>query len=170
MQKPAVCQSMYIFKQPRIGGAVPPHLDATYLYTHPLGKVIGTSIKDPRAFARRFFSWSWMRHCGWFQYWFVWIISKRHRSFLKNHQKVTSFEPGIWIALEDAKIENGCLWFIPGSHKEVISQGDVPVRFIRVKPEDVEKEGWAKFSRFYLFCFLFLFVCFYVTVFASFIC
>jgi len=88
MQQPAVCQSMYIFKQPRIGGAVPPHLDATYLYTHPLGKVIG-----------------------------------------------------IWIALEDAKIENGCLWFIPGSHKEVQSQGDVPVRFVRVKPEDVEKEG-----------------------------
>ena len=43
MQQPAVCQSMYIFKQPRIGGAVPPHLDATYLYTHPLGKVIGRS-------------------------------------------------------------------------------------------------------------------------------
>lgn len=24
---------------------------------------------------------------------------------------------GLWIALEDADIENGCLWFIPGSHK-----------------------------------------------------
>lgn len=24
---------------------------------------------------------------------------------------------GVWIALEDATIENGCLWFIPGSHK-----------------------------------------------------
>ncbi len=23
---------------------------------------------------------------------------------------------GVWIALEDATIENGCLWFIPGSH------------------------------------------------------
>ncbi|XP_032274971.1 phytanoyl-CoA dioxygenase domain-containing protein 1 isoform X2 [Phoca vitulina] len=23
---------------------------------------------------------------------------------------------GIWIALEDATLENGCLWFIPGSH------------------------------------------------------
>lgn len=88
MQKPAVCQSMYIFKQPRIGGAVPPHLDATYLYTQPLGKVIG-----------------------------------------------------IWVALEDAKIENGCLWFIPGSHKEMAAEGDVPVRFVRVKPDDVEKEG-----------------------------
>lgn len=88
MSKPAVCQSMYIFKQARIGGAVPPHLDATYLYTHPLGKVIG-----------------------------------------------------IWIALEDAKIENSCLWFIPGSHKDVEKAGDVPVRFIRVKEEEVEREG-----------------------------
>jgi phytanoyl-CoA hydroxylase len=25
---------------------------------------------------------------------------------------------GIWIALEDATIENGCLWFIPGSHRD----------------------------------------------------
>lgn len=23
---------------------------------------------------------------------------------------------GVWIALEDATLENGCLWFIPGSH------------------------------------------------------
>lgn len=23
---------------------------------------------------------------------------------------------GVWIALEDATVENGCLWFIPGSH------------------------------------------------------
>lgn len=24
---------------------------------------------------------------------------------------------GVWIALEDATLENGCLWFMPGSHK-----------------------------------------------------
>lgn len=24
---------------------------------------------------------------------------------------------GLWIALEDATVNNGCLWFIPGSHK-----------------------------------------------------
>lgn len=23
---------------------------------------------------------------------------------------------GLWIALENATLENGCLWFIPGSH------------------------------------------------------
>lgn len=88
MTSPAVCQSMYIFKPPRVGGAVPPHLDATYLYTRPLGKVIG-----------------------------------------------------VWIALEDANIENSCLWFIPGSHKEVQAKGDVPVRFVRVPDDLIEKEG-----------------------------
>jgi len=25
---------------------------------------------------------------------------------------------GVWLALEDASIENGCLWVIPGSHKD----------------------------------------------------
>lgn len=24
---------------------------------------------------------------------------------------------GLWLALEDATVDNGCLWFIPGSHK-----------------------------------------------------
>lgn len=27
---------------------------------------------------------------------------------------------GVWIALEDANLENGCLWVIPGSHKDGI--------------------------------------------------
>ncbi|KAF9168598.1 hypothetical protein DFQ26_004232 [Actinomortierella ambigua] len=31
-----VLQSMLIFKQPRIGGVVPPHQDSTFLYTNPL--------------------------------------------------------------------------------------------------------------------------------------
>lgn len=62
-KKPTVCQSMYIFKQPFIGGEVSAHQDATYIYNEPL-KVVG-----------------------------------------------------IWIALEDCTLENGCLEFIPGSHK-----------------------------------------------------
>ncbi|XP_052093444.1 phytanoyl-CoA dioxygenase domain-containing protein 1-like isoform X2 [Mytilus californianus] len=63
---PVVCQSMYIFKQPGIGGEVIPHQDSTFLYTDPM-KLFG-----------------------------------------------------IWIALEDAAVENGCLYFIPGSHKSGI--------------------------------------------------
>lgn len=34
-KKPVCCQSMYIFKQPFIGGAVGEHQDGTFLYTEP---------------------------------------------------------------------------------------------------------------------------------------
>lgn len=34
MADPVVLQSMAILKQPRVGGAVPPHQDSTFLYTH----------------------------------------------------------------------------------------------------------------------------------------
>jgi phytanoyl-CoA hydroxylase len=60
---PLLLQSMYIFKQPRIGGEVTCHQDATFLFTEPLRMV------------------------------------------------------GLWFALEDATVENGCLWVIPGGHK-----------------------------------------------------
>jgi phytanoyl-CoA hydroxylase len=60
---PLLLQSMYIFKQPRIGGEVTCHQDATFLFTEPLRMV------------------------------------------------------GLWFALEDATVENGCLWAIPGGHK-----------------------------------------------------
>ncbi|XP_010121664.1 PREDICTED: phytanoyl-CoA dioxygenase domain-containing protein 1 isoform X2 [Chlamydotis macqueenii] len=36
---------------------------------------------------------------------------------------------GFWIALEDATRENGCLWFIPGSHTDGISR-----RMVRAAP------------------------------------
>ncbi|XP_072310729.1 phytanoyl-CoA dioxygenase domain-containing protein 1 isoform X2 [Eucyclogobius newberryi] len=69
LRSPVILQSMYIFKQPGIGGEVTPHQDATFLYTEPLGRVVG-----------------------------------------------------VWIALEDATVENGCLWFIPGSQKNGITR------------------------------------------------
>ncbi|XP_042130913.2 phytanoyl-CoA dioxygenase domain-containing protein 1 isoform X5 [Peromyscus maniculatus bairdii] len=74
LQLPVVVQSMYIFKQPHFGGeggsiTVSPHQDATFLYTEPLGRVLG-----------------------------------------------------VWIAIEDALLENGCLWFIPGSHTSGVSR------------------------------------------------
>uniref|UniRef100_A0A0D9VY10 Fe2OG dioxygenase domain-containing protein n=1 Tax=Leersia perrieri TaxID=77586 RepID=A0A0D9VY10_9ORYZ len=65
-KRPAVIQSMYIFKQPGIGGEVVPHQDNTFLYTEPPS-------------------------CT-----------------------------GLWLALEDANKTNGCLWAIPGSHKNGI--------------------------------------------------
>jgi phytanoyl-CoA hydroxylase len=62
MAKPALVQSMYILKNPRIGGDVACHQDATFLCTEPLSVI------------------------------------------------------GLWFALEDATIENGCMWALPGGH------------------------------------------------------
>jgi len=64
-QEPCVPQSMYIFKQARIGGEVTSHQDSTFLYTTPRQTCIG-----------------------------------------------------LWLALDDATLENGCLWVRPGSHHE----------------------------------------------------
>lgn len=63
MENPLLLQSMYIFKQPNIGGEVTCHQDSTFLYTDPLDIL------------------------------------------------------GLWFAIEDATIENGCLWAIPGGHR-----------------------------------------------------
>ena len=63
IEEPLLLQSMYIFKQPNIGGEVTCHQDSTFLYTEP--------------------------------------------------QDIA----GLWFAFEDATIENGCLWAIPGGHK-----------------------------------------------------
>ncbi|HYW71984.1 MAG TPA: phytanoyl-CoA dioxygenase family protein [Pyrinomonadaceae bacterium] len=73
-------QSMYIFKQPHIGGEVSCHQDATFLYTDPLKMV------------------------------------------------------GLWFALEDATVENGCLWAIPGGHRQGLKS-----RFVRA-------DGGARFE------------------------
>ncbi len=64
---PTILQSMYIFKQPRIGGEVTSHTDHTFLWTEP--------------------------------------------------RSVTGF----WFALEEATLENGCLWALPGGQ-------DIPVK------------------------------------------
>ena len=87
---PLLLQSMYIFKQPRIGGEVTCHQDATFLYTEPLRVV------------------------------------------------------GLWFALEDASIENGCLWAIPGGHKLGLKS-----RFLRAEDggtrfEVLESSSWRE--------------------------
>eukprot|EP01129_Flabellula_baltica_P006037 TRINITY_DN2228_c0_g1_i1.p1 TRINITY_DN2228_c0_g1~~TRINITY_DN2228_c0_g1_i1.p1 ORF type:complete len:161 (-),score=17.41 TRINITY_DN2228_c0_g1_i1:14-496(-) len=63
MKNPVVCQSMYIFKPPKIGAEVPPHQDSSFLRTEPLSCI------------------------------------------------------AFWFPVDDATLENGCLWAIPGSHK-----------------------------------------------------
>jgi phytanoyl-CoA hydroxylase len=81
LKDPLLLQSMYIFKQPEIGGEVTCHQDATFLYTEPQSVV------------------------------------------------------GLWFALEDATVENGCLWAIPGGHKLGLKK-----RFLRAK------EGGTRFE------------------------
>ena len=76
IKKPTVIQSMYIFKQPKVGGVVLPHRDSSFMYTEPMKLY------------------------------------------------------GIWIALEDACVDNGCMWFVPGSHQQGSS-----FRFLRTDTE-----------------------------------
>jgi phytanoyl-CoA hydroxylase len=72
LQQPQIWQSMYIFKQPGIGGEVRWHQDATFFDSEPI--------------------------------------------------TVTTF----WFALQDATVENGCLWVEPGGHG-----GPLRERFVR---------------------------------------
>jgi phytanoyl-CoA hydroxylase len=65
---PAIIQSMYLFKPPRIGAEVVCHQDSTYIYTEPESCI------------------------------------------------------GFWFALEDATVENGCMYFIPGAHRGPLRQ------------------------------------------------
>ena len=73
---PRLLQSMYIFKQPHIGGEVTCHTDHTFLWTEPQSVI------------------------------------------------------GFWFAIDDATVENGCMWALPGGHR-------LPVRsrFRRVGPD-----------------------------------
>ena len=72
LAEPRLLQSMYIFKQPRIGGEVTCHQDAAFLHTEPQSVI------------------------------------------------------GLWFALEDATLENGCLQAARGGH-----QGPLRSRLLR---------------------------------------
>jgi phytanoyl-CoA hydroxylase len=84
IKKPLLLQSMYIFKQPHIGGEVNCHQDATFLYTEPLRMV------------------------------------------------------GLWFALEDATVDNGCLWVIPAGHQRGLKS-----RFMRAESGGTRFEVFA---------------------------
>ena len=54
----------------------------------------------------------------------LFMKSSAHGSRKNYHQDSNSWRPYVpyslvscWAALDDATVENGCLWFIPGSHK-----------------------------------------------------
>ncbi|XP_051836102.1 phytanoyl-CoA dioxygenase domain-containing protein 1 isoform X2 [Antechinus flavipes] len=53
-----------------------------------------------------------------------------HQDATFLHTKPLGRVLGVWIALEDATLENGCLWFIPGSHT-----GGIFRRMVRVQTD-----------------------------------
>jgi phytanoyl-CoA hydroxylase len=87
---PHLVQSMYIFKQPNIGGEVSCHQDSTFLYTEPNDIV------------------------------------------------------GLWFALEDATIENGCLWAIPGGHKRGLKSRWLRSTDGRMEFQTYDAEPWPE--------------------------
>jgi phytanoyl-CoA hydroxylase len=90
LDEPLLVQSMYIFKQPNIGGEVTCHQDSTFLYTEP------TEIA------------------------------------------------GLWFALEDATIENGCLWAIPGGHRHGLKSRWVRKHEGQMEFDIYDREAWPE--------------------------
>ncbi|HEX5890751.1 MAG TPA: phytanoyl-CoA dioxygenase family protein [Pyrinomonadaceae bacterium] len=81
-------QSMYIFKQPNIGGEVTCHQDSTFLYTEPIDIA------------------------------------------------------GLWFALEDATVDNGCLWALPGGHRHGLKSRWRRSQTDRMEFEIYDHEPW----------------------------
>ena len=90
LEKPLLLQSMYIFKQPNIGGEVTCHQDSTFIYTEPIDIA------------------------------------------------------GLWFALEDATIENGCLWAIPGGHRHGLKSRWRRTNEGRMEFETYSSEPWPE--------------------------
>lgn len=92
-ENPAIIQSMYIFKPPRIGGEVICHQDSTYIYTEPESCV------------------------------------------------------GFWFALEDATVENGCMYFIPGAHRGPLRHRNHRLSDGKLRTDVLVDEPWPEHLR-----------------------
>jgi phytanoyl-CoA hydroxylase len=90
IKNPLLLQSMYIFKQPDIGGEVGCHQDSTFLYTEPIEIA------------------------------------------------------GLWFALEDATIENGCLWAKPGGHKHGLKSRWVRTAEGKMEFKMLKEDQWVE--------------------------
>ena len=88
VESPLLLQSMYIFKQPNIGGEVTCHQDSTFLYTEP------------------------------------------------------NDVAGLWFALEDATVDNGCLWALPGGHRTGLKSRWRRSQNDRMEFEIFDNEPW----------------------------
>lgn len=101
-RKPAVPQSMYIFKNPGIGG------EGKFWWWHLQQNA---NIK--------LINWIW--------FWFI-LIVKSHQDASYMYTEPNSLV-GFWIPLEDATLENGCLWFAKGSHNNGLKRRLVWMRY-----------------------------------------
>lgn len=90
ISSPLLIQSMYIFKQPNIGGEVSCHQDSTFLYTEPFDLV------------------------------------------------------GLWFAIEDATIDNGCLWAIPSGHLLGLKSRWVRTPEGRMEFQTLQSQDWPE--------------------------
>jgi phytanoyl-CoA hydroxylase len=90
---PRLLQSMYVFKQPYIGGEVACHQDSTFLYTDPPSTV------------------------------------------------------GFWFALQDATLENGAMWALPGGHRAGLKSRFVRAGEGRVRTCVLDPTAWPTVSR-----------------------
>ena len=48
---------------------------------------------------------------------------------------------GYWFPIDDATLENGCLWYVPGSHKKVSPVTKHMVRNPLYNPSDKDNNG-----------------------------
>ncbi len=90
IKNPLLLQSMYIFKQPNIGGEVACHQDSTFLYNEPIDIA------------------------------------------------------GLWFALEDATIENGYLWAIPGGQKHGLKSRWIRTAEGRMEFKTLNEDPWLE--------------------------
>ena len=93
LRQPLLCQSMYIFKQPRIGGEVVCHQDSTFIYTEPLSCI------------------------------------------------------GLWFAMEDATLENGCMWGLPGHHRAPLRERHYRNSAGKLVTEKLSDSSWPEQDR-----------------------
>lgn len=54
---------------------------------------------------------------------------------------------GFWFALEDATLENGCMQFIPGAHREPLKQRNYRVGPLELETEVLDDSPWPEEER-----------------------
>ena len=88
IESPHLVQSMYIFKQPRIGGE---------------GRSAHVVMITNQGLRHRGIDGAGV------------VVGVHQDNWFLRSDPLSCY--GLWFALEDSTLENGCLWAVPGSHK-----------------------------------------------------